>query len=415
MAGDRPTETLATQRESSRKDRVLTVSITISCQGFQALAIGGLALFLPKIRADLGLSYTQAGVLFSLATLAYALMQMPAGFLADRFGPRRLFFVGSLGMDLLAFAFGWVTAFWMALPILAMAGVLRALMFIPGLLLVASWFPPARRATAMGVYTVGGFLGTVVLSLAGPALAGVYSWRAPFLLFSSIGILASLAYLRLSKESPASRRSEPIDVNDLVALFRYRVMWLAGGIQYIRLAVVFGLQAWVPSYLADEKGVSLPVIGAIVAVSGAITAPSNFLGGYVSDRLKNPPLVIGGALLVLGVTIALLATVNNVAVVVGLIFVTALFQQFYFGPLFSVPVEVLRSRNAGVATGFGNTFANFGALTFGYTVGALKDVSGGFSAGFYALAGCCAVGLVLTVLLARLRSTALRAPVPQPT
>ncbi len=49
------------------------------------------------------------------------------------------------------------------------------------------------------------------------------------------------------------------------------------------------------------------------------------------------------------------------------------------------------------------TFANIGALTFGYTIGVLKDLSGGFSAGFYTLAGCCVVGLGLTKLLARER------------
>ncbi|MFH1140374.1 MAG: MFS transporter [Chloroflexota bacterium] len=382
---------------------MITVSITIFCQGFQALALGGIALFLPKIRADLGLSYTQAGILSSLATLTYALIQIPAGFLVDRFGPRKLFFIGSLGTNLLAFAFGWVASFWVALLIQAMSGAFRALLFIPGLILVASWFPPARRATAMGLFTVGGFAGNVVLSMTGPVLASAYSWRAPFLVFSSIGVLASLVFLRLSKESPTTGGGQPINIKELLALLRYRVMWLTGGIQYIRYAVVFGLQFWIPSFLADEKGVSLPVIGAIVAVSSAITAPSNFLGGYISDRLKNPPLVIGGALLVMAIAITLLATVNNLAILIALIFVTALFQQFYFGPLFSAPVEILKLRNAGVATGFGNTFANIGALTFGYTIGALKDFSGGFSAGFYTLAGCCVVGLVLTALLARER------------
>ncbi len=401
------------QKEASRADRIVTVSITIFCQGSQALALGGIALFLPKIREALGLSYTQAGILSAAATLSYALMQIPAGFLVDRFGPRKLFFVGAFATNLLAFAFGGITAFWMALLIQVLAGAFRALLFIPGLIFVASWFPPARRATAMGIFTIGGFLGNVVLSVTGPALASAYSWRAPFLVFAAIGMIGSLAFLRLSKDNPNAARGQPINIKDLLALLRFRVMWLTGVIQYIRYAVVFGLQFWIPSYLADEKGVSLPVVGVIVAVSSAITAPSNFLGGYVSDRLRNPALVIGGALLALAAAIALLATVNNLSIVVCLIFVTALFQQFYFGPLFSAPVEILGLRSAGVATGFGNTFANVGALTFGYGIGALKDVTGGFDAGFYALAACCVVGLVLAVWLGRLRSAALRSAAPK--
>ncbi|MBI2172351.1 MAG: MFS transporter [Chloroflexi bacterium] len=394
-------------KEASRADRIVTVTLTIFCQGSQALALGGIALFLPKIRAALGISYTQAGILSAVATLSYALMQIPAGLLVDRFGPRKLFFVGAFATNLLAFAFGGVTAFWMALLIQALAGVFRALLFIPGLVFVASWFPPARRATAMGIFTIGGFVGNVVLSVTGPALASAYTWRAPFLVFASVGMIGSLLFLRLSKERPNVGRGQPINMKDLLSLLRFRVMWLAGVLQYIRYAVVFGLQFWIPSYLADERGVALPAVGAIVAVSSAITAPSNFLGGYVSDRLRNPPVVIGGALLVLAIALALLATVNNLAIVIALIFVTALFQQFYFGPLFSAPVEVLGLRNAGVTTGFGNTFANVGALTFGYAIGALKDRTGGFGVGFSALAGCCVVGLVLAVWLGRLRSRAL--------
>jgi len=394
------------KNEASRYDRILTVSITIFCQAFQVIILGGLGLFLPTIRADLGFSYTQAGVLFSLATLTYALMQIPAGFLVDRYGPRKLFFIGSLTTNLLVFAFGWATAFWMLLPIQAVTGIFRALVFVPGLTLVVTWFPPDRRATAMGIYTVGGFLGTAMLSLAGPALVETYSWRAPFLLFSSIGVVASLAYLVLSKERPSTDNRKPINVKEMLALFRYRVMWLAGGIQYVRLAVVSGLRFWIPSYLADEHDVSLPVIGIVIAVSGILTASANFFGGYISDRLKNPPLVIGGALLVLAIAIAMLAMADNLVILVLLVLVTALFQQLYFGPLFAAPVEILGIRNAGLTIGFTNMFANVGALTFGYGIGTLKDITGGFSAGFYTLAGCCLIGLVLTALLARERIAA---------
>jgi len=160
MPGNTSAEPVTVHSEASRADRIITVSITMFCQGFQALALGGIALFLPNIRADLGLSYTQAGILASLATLTYALMQIPAGFLVDRFGPRKLLFIGSLGTNLLAFAFGWVGSFWMALPVQALSGAARALLFIPGLLLVASWFPPARRASAMGLALRAASLGT---------------------------------------------------------------------------------------------------------------------------------------------------------------------------------------------------------------------------------------------------------------
>lgn len=62
--------------------------------GFAAIA-----LFLPLIREDVDITFSQAGTLAAANTLVYALMQIPAGYLADRLGPKRLFIVGLLGTN----------------------------------------------------------------------------------------------------------------------------------------------------------------------------------------------------------------------------------------------------------------------------------------------------------------------------
>jgi sugar phosphate permease len=81
----------------------------------------------------------------------------------------------------------------------------------------------------------------------------------------------------------------------------------------------------------------------------------------------------------------------------------SVFLQFYFGPLFSVPLEVLGSRVAGMSAGFSNMFANLGALTFAYALGVIKDASGAFKWGFVATGAVCLVGVGLAFVLARLR------------
>ncbi|MEA2177913.1 MAG: hypothetical protein QOG77_1210, partial [Solirubrobacteraceae bacterium] len=102
------------------------------CQSSQALIIGGLALFLPVIREDLGLTFTQAGSLAAASTLVYALMQIPSGYLADRAGPKRLFLIGLAGTNLLALMFALLGDYWAALANQAVSGFFRALVFAPG-------------------------------------------------------------------------------------------------------------------------------------------------------------------------------------------------------------------------------------------------------------------------------------------
>jgi sugar phosphate permease len=72
---------------------------------------------------------------------------------------------------------------------------------------------------------------------------------------------------------------------------------------------------------------------------------------------------------VLACTSALLVNVETLPALVLVIALNSMFMQFYFGPLFYVPVEVLGQRVAGMSTGFSNMFANFGALFAAYASG----------------------------------------------
>ncbi|MFH1652201.1 MAG: MFS transporter [Chloroflexota bacterium] len=394
-----------------RRQRITNLTLVVICQSFQPLAIGGVALFLPLIRADLNLTFSQGGTLAAASTLTYALMQIPAGFLTDRFGAKRLFVLGALGAMVLSFTLGLVTEYWQALINQAVSGFFRSLVFAPGLSLIAGWFPKERRATAMGLYLVGGFSGNVILDVLGPWLSARYDWRVPFIVFSLAGIAVALLFWRLGKESPRAAPRQEVNIRAVLQLFRSRLMWACGAIQYIRMAALQGIAFWLPSLLVDEKGLSLQITGLIIAMRALIIAPSNLIGGYASDRLHNPTLVIGVSLSVLMVTTALMVVLDNVVLVVVAIAVNSIFAQMYFGPLFALPVEVMGTRTAGTTAGFGNLYANLGAFTFAYLLGIMKDATGTFLSGFFLVAAVCGLGLVFTWLLAGMRRRALAAAV----
>jgi sugar phosphate permease len=399
----------ASNKTRARRDGVITVSLVMCCQGFQGLSFGAIALFLPLIREDLHISFAQAGMLSAASTFTYALGQIPAGYLSDRFGPKRLFFIGMLGTTLLSLDLGMIHSFDWAFANQVVSGVFRALLFAPGLALIASWFAPNRRATAMGLYVVGGFSGNIILSLVGPLLVVHYGWRPPFMLFAVLGVCAGFVYFALGKEKPVSGPRHPVGMLDVFKLFRYSIMWVCAGIQFVRFGVVTSFNFWLPSLLVSDRGLSLQAAGFITAMGAALSMPSNALGGYVSDRLKNPPLVIGGALAVLACTSALLVLVHSIPALVLVVAINSIFLQIYFGPLFFVPVEVLGPRVAGMSTGFSNMFANIGGLIFAYALGVVKDRAGAFTWGFLATSAACLVGLLLTVVLARMRNKALAA------
>ena len=383
--------------------RVRTVSLVVFSQVVHWLTIASIPLLLPLIREDLGISFTQAGLLSVAATLAYGLMQIPAGFLADRFGPGRPYFFGLFGWSAMCIAFGMVHSYWLAMLMLLAAGAFRAMLFAPGLALLASWFPSERRATAMSLFMLGGFTGSILLALAGPFLAERYGWRSAFIAFAVLGIGAALLYRAFAREKPRAQALRQIAPAEVLRLARYPIMWVCSGLQFVRFSVTTASNFWLPSLLVADRGLSVQTAGLVMAMSAALMAPSNTLGGYVSDRLRNPPLVIGSALAILACTSALLAVVESIPLLLLIIAVNSIFLQFYFGPLFVVPMEALGPRFAGSATGFGNLFANIGGLTTAYALGVVKDQAGSFSWGFLGVSGVCLAGVALAVVLARMR------------
>ena len=281
---------------ASPRDRILTVSLVIFCQIVHGISFSAMPLLLPLIREDLHITFTQAGLLSAAATFSYALGQSPAGFLSDRYGPKRLFFIGLLGWSAFSVLLGLIHIFWLAVISQLLAGAFRALLFAPGMSLLASWFPAERRATAMSLYMLGGFAGTIVLSLGGPLLTAAYGWRAAFMMMAAIGIAAAFIYRHYAREKPRTGTAQHLTLTDVAQLFSHSIMWVCSGLQFVRFAVVTAYMVWLPSLLVVDRGLSVQQAGFIVAMAAAFTAPSNTLGGYVSDRLRNPPLIIGGAL-----------------------------------------------------------------------------------------------------------------------
>lgn len=383
----------------------VNATLIVVAQSTQAIAIGAIALFLPLIRADLGLGFAQAGLLAAVGTLSYALMQVPAGVLADRMSPKKLFAVGVLGSNVFAILFAVADNFALMLVVQAVAGVFRAAMFIPGLLLITRHFRPERRATAMGLFVAGGFSSNIVINLVGPLLVGPLGWQGVIVLSSSLALVVLVAFWFVGDDVAAHESDAPAPTR---WVWRTPVWWLLAVIQFARLTAVSGFGLWLPAFLIEERGIPLAGAGLIVALSAAITAPSNIGGGILSDRLRRPLLVIGTSLVALTVLFAVVGEITGIPLLIVVIVLIAVFIQLYFGPLFAIPRALFGPGLAGLSSGFGNFTANLGGFSAVLILGVLKDATGGFTVGFLYLAAVVLIGAVAALVL-------WRQPLPRPT
>jgi MFS family permease len=391
---------------STNKGRFQTLALTWLCLTVQAVPLAGLPLLLPLIRQDLGLTYAQAGSLASADLLVYALMQFPAGYLSDRYSPRKLVVIGALGLMGLSILLAFTRQYWQVLLIQFFWGFFMSFMFTPAMSVFIRWFSPERRTTTSTLPVAGTSLGILAVNLLFPVIVSHSdTWRLPFIVFGAAGVVFALGLLIFGREAISQGTQAKFRLDIIREVFRYKQVWLCYGLQFIRFGIVQGILFWLPTLLLSEKQFTLQLAGTVIALQAIITGVFNMFVAYLSDRFKKPTLVIGASMVMLLVTTGLLVPLNSVGLVITVIFINAIFLQAYFGPLFTLAVEILGPEKTGTSNGVSNMFAIFGGLFSAYLMGVLRDNTGSFEWGFYSICILSAIGLILTLILKTVRRT----------
>jgi nitrate/nitrite transporter NarK len=370
----------------------------------QAVPLAGLPLLLPLIRQDLHLTYIQAGSLASANLLVYAFMQIPAGYLSDRYSPRKLVATGVLGLMGLSIILAFTGQYWQILGIQFVWGFFSSLMFTPSMSVFIRWFSPKRHTTASTLPVVGMSLGILAVNLLFPVIVNRFdTWRPAFIVFGAAGIIFALGLLLFGRDAESKGTRIKFNLDIIRELFSRKQVWICYGLQFVRFGVVQAMMFWLPTLLINEKHFPLQLAGAVIALGGIITGAANIYIAYLAERFKKPIAVIAVSMVMLLITSALVVPVNSVGLVIAVIFINDIFLQAYFGPLFTLAVEIIGPEKTGISNGVGNMFAIFGGLFSAYLMGVIRDTTGSFEWGFYTISILCAAGLLLTFILEKMR------------
>ena len=288
---------------------------------------GSLAIANTTIRADLGISATRMGVLLSMFSLAYAVSQLPAGFLLDRFGERVILGMGLFFWSATQTATGLVRSF--ASFIVARIGLAvgESPFVVSAVKTVHDWFHVRDRATPMGIVNSATTMGQAIAPPILTVTMLAFGWRRMFVLIGLPGMLLSIAWfvlyrdrkdLAVSEDEKAYlETSEPgskpsaIAFSDWIRLFRLRTVWGLmlgfGGINY----TVWLYMSWMPNYLEAEHHISVAATGLIAMIPFTCGAVGMLLSGVIADLLVRsgvPPIRSHRTLLLTGMTCSALCT-----------------------------------------------------------------------------------------------------------
>lgn len=340
----------------------------------------------PAIIRDLHLSTIQFGFFVTAYYGAQAVCSLPAGGLVDRIGVGRALAVCHALMLLGPLVLSLATSYPAALVALALMGVGYSISNPATARGVFEWFPPDRRATAMGIKQVGVPLGGIAAAGNG-ALSAVVDWH--YLLLGVVGLivvsgLLCLSLARLSGAAARARGTPFANVGEVMRDWNHNRFVAANGLHNFGQTNFF---AFLTLFLREAAAASQPVASMAVGIAQAASAFGRVGWGVVSDRLfrgRRKALVVGMSA-VAAASFALMLAVRpgwgvwlglGLALVLGATIASA-------APLLqTLTVEATEPRLAGSAMGVNMVCVHVGGMIGPPVFGFAVERFGGYAAGW---------------------------------
>ncbi|MEZ5940808.1 MAG: MFS transporter [Planctomycetaceae bacterium] len=266
---------------------------------------------LDSFQHALSLTDGQKGAILSAFFFSYALAQVPAGWLSDRFGARKMLPFYIAVWSLCTIMTGLANSFLMLLVARLLFGLAQAGCYPTAGSLIKRWMPLSQRGTASSVVSVGGRLGGALAPVLTTWLVTTkllpfqLDWREVLGLYGIVGFAVAIYFWWICRESPAEHpacngaereyvtaedveatESGPPKLPPVLSLLCSGTMWLMCVLQFgINVGWVF-LITWLPTYLKKVKGVddnTGGLMSTIILTSGIV---GMLLGGPLTDIAK---------------------------------------------------------------------------------------------------------------------------------
>jgi len=353
-----------------------------------------IAMALPHMTKELGLTPTQAGWIGGSFAWGYAFTQLLAGYLAMKFGARRLVAICLLLFGAAAMLTGLTTNFWQVLCVRILLGLAEGPVYAGTSILLAQWFMKAERGRAFGIWNLGAPLGAFLAGPISGAIIAHHDWRImliaegfPAWIFCLVWFKAipkslnaanwlpaadrGLIQDNLSAEQAAHKESE---TDSWMTIFNEPAVWLMTLGFGLNTILLYGLTLWLPTVMKSYGQLSETTIGFF---SGAPFVMS-MLGIYYISRRSDKhgqerrwhaaiPTILTGLMMCAAAFIPLSLFYLQIALFVLIGFTLKMLMPLVFSRL----TEILPLRKAMPAVAFvsgvGNLIGQFlGPLLVGY-------------------------------------------------
>jgi ACS family D-galactonate transporter-like MFS transporter len=358
-----------------------------------------LSIAAPLLQDEVHISNSQLGTLLSAFFWTYGLMQIPAGWLVDRFDVKWVFAAGFFLWSSATAVTGLLHGFAALIVIRVILGVGESVAFPSYSNVLGRYFPEARRGLPNASLMAALSLGPAVGVLAGGFVVGRFGWR-PFFLALGLGSLLWLGpWLAWMPRKPPRSAQPSKHGAGFRAILRQRSAWGTCLGQFCVNYFLYFLVTWLPTYLKRGRGFSMDNVGIYAGMLFLMSAISAMAWGKLSDVWirsgATPTLVRKTAMVVgqLGVGVFLVLTaITGGRVFLAMLALTGIFLGISICSGWAITQTLAGPLAAGRWTGVQNFIGNFAGWVAPTLTGFLLDRTGRFYWPFFITAGVAWVG-----------------------
>ena len=277
-----------------------------------------LSIAAPALKDEFGLDTVHEGLILSAFGWTYAAMQIPGGWLVDRVSPRLLYAAALILWSAATFFMGFAGSFVILFVLRLAVGALEAPAYPINNRVVTTWFPERERATAIGFYTSGQFVGLAFLT---PVLAWLqhhYGWHMVFVSTGLLGIVWGVLWFMIYREPrqfkganaaeieliqqgggvvdldrSVKEKKAPFNWNDLGLVMSKRKLWGVYLGQFCLTSTLWFFLTWFPTYLVKYRGMDFIKSGFLASVPFLAAFVGVLCSGVLSDFLIRRGATVG--------------------------------------------------------------------------------------------------------------------------
>ncbi|MGI8784218.1 MAG: MFS transporter [Acidobacteriota bacterium] len=306
-------ENTTSLKESGQRWWLLVLLVTgmIFCYVHRA----ALSVAAPFMIEEMHLNKAVMGVLLSAFFWSYSFMQIPAGWLVDRFGVRIAYALGFAVWSIASAMTGFARSLYALIALRMTLGVGQSVAFPASARAVANWFHDRERGTVTATYLTGVRVGQALAVAVGGFFLARYGWKVFFLATGAVPLLWLLPWMRFLRrwDETSGRRAAPqvsgLSFFQSLALLKHRTVLgiFLGFFAYDYTWFLF--TSWLPGYLVLERKFTAAEMGIYASVPYLAMSVVILLSGFSSDwliRRGYSEVGVRKAFIVIGLAIACL-------------------------------------------------------------------------------------------------------------